>query len=98
MIEKRFSQGGELRLDKSEYSEWVVRHALYWLTAETQWSLDRDETHWIIGIDENAENVRATLDRLLNDYRLREMLAGQVNISTREIADNVLRQIKDKTK
>ena len=58
----------------------------------------QNETHWIIGIDENAENVRATLDRLLNDYRLREMLAGQVNISTREIADNVLRQIKDKTK
>ena len=59
---------------KSQYSEHVVRNALYWLSEHTQWVLTDDESCWHVRLlDGSFENL-ATLNRLLNDFRLREDL------------------------
>lgn len=81
------------KLDKTMYSEWVIRNSLYWMSAVTRWKLDEDDEHWLVSFELWNDKVEFELERLLNDYKLREKLqvhTGQVRTS---IIGNVLRSI-----
>lgn len=63
---------------KKNYSEEVIRRALYWLSRDCEWLLDDADEDWKIEIitDENDDEkqIKAELDRLINDYVLREKI------------------------
>ena len=65
-----------IKLKKAGYSEAVVRKALYWLSEVSDWQLQEDELYWLIDISEtpNQADVKSELNRLLNDFLLREKL------------------------
>ncbi|NIE52276.1 His-Xaa-Ser system protein HxsD [Pantoea sp. Ap-870] len=80
-------------ISKTMYSEWVLRHSLYWISAITRWRLDENDQNWLVSFEDWNDEVEFEFERLLNDYKLREKLqvhTGQVRTS---IIDNVLRSI-----
>lgn len=80
-------------ISKTDYSEWVIRNSLYWMSTLTRWDLDENEQNWIVSFETYNDEVRFEFERLLNDYKLREKLqfhTGQVRAS---IIDNVLKSI-----
>lgn len=65
-----------IRLNSNDYSELVIRKALYWCSPYGKWRLNRDGEYWLISIsDLDGEGAfDAELYRHLNDYTLRERL------------------------
>lgn len=83
-----------IQLDKSSYSEWVVRNALYWLSSVTTWQLESNESHWLIKLSASDIGIAQELDRLLNDYTLRERIMTQTDCIRDAIAVSVLKGIQ----
>lgn len=81
-------------LDKSRYSEWVIRNSLYWLTAVSTWKLEETATHWEITLGKSGSESEQELSRLLNDYVLRERLMLQTDSIRQSIATSVLCDIQ----
>lgn len=81
------------RINKSIFSEWVIRSSLYWMSAYTRWKLDEDELNWVITFDVFTEESQFEFERLLNDYKLRESLQRQSGQVRASIIDNVLSSI-----
>lgn len=81
------------RLNKANYSEWVVRNALYWLTPTSPWTLDEDGDSWLVQVQHGSFDVDAELNRLLNDYVLREQLMAETRLVRDAIAKAVLKSI-----
>ena len=80
-------------INKNEYSEWVLRNSLYWMSAASRWKLDEDDEHWLVSFDHWNDEVESEFERLLNDYKLREKLQAQTGQVRTSIIDNVLRSI-----
>ncbi|UJQ25293.1 His-Xaa-Ser system protein HxsD [Pantoea agglomerans] len=81
------------KFHKKEWSEWIVRNSLYWMSNVARWKLDEDDEHWLVSFEDWNDEVEFEFERLLNDYKLREKLqayTGQVRTS---IIDYVLRSI-----
>jgi len=71
-----------LPLSKHLYSELVVRKALYWLKSEYQWTMDENESAWLITFSCSQEDFlhcKYELNKLLNDYSLREKIDSQTD-------------------
>jgi His-Xaa-Ser system protein HxsD len=81
-------------LEKSCHSEWVVRNALYWLSAVTRWQLDETDNQWIIRLEEPSTDAVFELERLLNDYILREKVMHRTAGLRDAIAVSVLEGIQ----
>jgi len=82
------------KLKKSEYSEMVVRKALYWMSDIAEWTLNSDDNYWLI--DFNTANLSATkakFSRLLNDQILREKMDLETDHVRRAIISKVLSDI-----
>ena len=84
------------RIEKRKFSEWVVRQALYWMTPVSRWTLDETESEWIIALEDESFAVRSELDRLLNDYLLREKLMSKTHATREAISQAVLEGINKK--
>jgi His-Xaa-Ser system protein HxsD len=82
------------KLEKSEYSEWVVRNSLYWLSSVTTWKMKSTETLWLIELGESDKAITQELDRLLNDYTLRESIMLKTGNVRDAIAVSVLEGIQ----
>lgn len=82
------------KLEKSEYSEWVVRNSLYWLSSVTTWNMKSTETLWLIELGESDKTITQELDRLLNDYTLRESIMLKTGSVRDAIAVSVLEGIQ----
>lgn len=80
-------------INKTIYSEWVVRNSLYWMSVYTHWKLDEDEYNWFVSFDTINDDVEFEFERLLNDYKLREKLQAHTGQVRSSIIDNVLRSI-----
>ena len=80
---------GTIELEKSVYSEWVIRNSLYWMSAMTPWELAMNETHWVIELDDHNKETRQELNRLLNDYSLREKIMSR----TEEVRNNIIEHV-----
>jgi His-Xaa-Ser system protein HxsD len=78
---------------KTQHSEWVVRNALYWISAHTRWALVENEFDWVITFDTFTEECQFEFARLLNDYQLREILHKQTGHVRASIIDRVLSNI-----
>jgi His-Xaa-Ser system protein HxsD len=88
----------KISLSKSNYSEWVIRNSLYWLTSVTDWQLSDSDSFWTISLMDNNERIVNHLHRLLNDYKLREIIANKTQRITDSIAVNVLTSIDNRLK
>ncbi|MEH8018784.1 His-Xaa-Ser system protein HxsD [Rheinheimera muenzenbergensis] len=88
----------KISLSKSNYSEWVIRNSLYWLSSVTDWQLSDSDSFWTISLKDNNDQVVSQLHRLLNDYKLREILAQKTQRITDSIAVNVLTSIDNRLK
>lgn len=87
-----------VNLPKVDFSESVVRKALYWMTEEFAWKLDQDRECWIVTVsssEQNMEICRQTLDRLLNDFLLREKLDAKTKGLREKIVLSALRRLSD---
>ena len=87
---------GPLMLLKSNHSEWVVRNALYWLSARCKWSLTENESHWLVELEEMDSDTHHEISRLLNDYRLRELVMSKTGVLRDSIAQGVLLSIQQR--
>ncbi|MDR6982049.1 His-Xaa-Ser system protein HxsD [Rheinheimera pacifica] len=88
----------KISLSKSNYSEWVIRNSLYWLSSVTDWKLSDSDSYWTIILSDNNEQVVSQLHRLLNDYKLREIITNKTQCITDAIAVNVLTSIDNRLK
>lgn len=88
----------KISLSKSNYSEWVIRNSLYWLTPVTDWQLSDSDSLWTISLTDNNDQILSQLHRLLNDYKLREIIANKTQRITDSIAVNVLTSIDSRLK
>lgn len=88
----------KISLAKSSYSEWVVRNSLYWFSSVTDWQLSDSDSYWTITLTDNDEQIVSQLHRLLNDYKLREIIANKTQRITDSIAVNVLTSIDSRLK
>ena len=83
----------EIKISKKNYSEWVLRNSLYWMSAVARWKLDENDEDWLVSFELCNDEVEFEFERLLNDYKIREKLqAHTVQVRT-SIIDNVLRSI-----
>ncbi len=82
--------------NKKNYSEWVIRNSLYWFSNHSKWSLEESEETWSISIQEDEENALQELDRLINDYLLREKIMKKTEGVREKIALKVLQSIEEK--
>ena len=83
---------------KKNYSEWVIRNSLYWLSNNSKWSLKESEEFWSVSIQEDEESTLQELDRLINDYLLREKIMKKTEGVREKIALKVLQSIEEKIK
>jgi len=83
----------EKNIRKSNYSLWVIRNTLYWMSAVARWKLDENDQNWLVSFEHWNEEVEFEFERLLNDYKLREKLQANTGQIRASIIDNVLRSI-----
>ncbi|OZG70866.1 His-Xaa-Ser system protein HxsD [Hahella sp. CCB-MM4] len=83
-------------LQKSDYTEWVIRNTLYWLTPYSRWQLSDSSTHWIIQFESPSNDLFYELDKLLNDYTLRENVMEKTSTIREAITLNVLKSIQQR--
>ncbi|SVC10012.1 uncharacterized protein METZ01_LOCUS262866 [marine metagenome] len=81
---------------KKNYSEWVIRNSLYWFSNYNKWSLEESEEFWSVSIQEDEESAIQELDRLINDYLLREKIMKKTEGVREKIALKVLQSIEEK--
>lgn len=74
---------------KLSYSEKVLRKALYWLSEDCCWELNETDDNWLVLVHEESEEMfnTAELNRLINDFKLRELL----DIETKELRINLIK-------
>lgn len=68
-----------IELPKAQYSEYVIRSALYWFQGPHE--LEDSGTLWTIKLRKTTPESQQSLNQLLNDYRLREILSEQAGRS-----------------
>ena len=81
---------------KKNYSEWVIRNSLYWFSNHSKWSLEESVESWSVSIQEDEESAIQELDRLINDYLLREKIMKKTEGVREKIALKVLQSIEEK--
>ena len=80
-----------IKLDQNQYSEWVVRNSLYWIDGE--YTLESIDGYWNIELQDEANMIQ--LNKLINDYRLRELSILR-NGSANKLVEFVVEQITSK--
>ncbi|EUM76489.1 His-Xaa-Ser system protein HsxD [Enterobacter sp. MGH 7] len=83
-------------LQKDQFSEWVIRNTLYWMTPVTSWKLEENISSWIIFFETSSPECEFEFGRLLNDFSLREKLHHQTGQLRDAIVSKVLRSIDDR--
>lgn len=80
-----------IKLSKHDYSEWVLRHALYWMPDAIL--VSSDPLIWVVEFNGPAEDAQLRFHQLLNDYRLREIIDLKTG-GSHAIASVVVSQIR----
>jgi len=82
----------EIRVSKDDYSENIVRKALYWLTEDAEWVYGNNEKEFIITLATQDEKempyIKAKLHRLLNDFYLRQ----KIDDATKQLRNKIIEQ------
>ncbi len=87
----------KITLQKSNYSETVLRKSLYWLSSDAEWILEGNSENWVIVITNNKNNIdiESKFHRLVNDQILREIISIKSKGSRENIISKVLQDIED---
>ena len=85
-----------LRFRKDRHSEWVIRNSLYWLSARCKWSLSESESEWLVSLEGADADTLYEIERLTNDYRLREIVMHKTGAVRDSIAQGVLLSIQQR--
>ena len=83
-----------IKLTKEKYSAHLIRKSLYWLSKECAWTLDENETYWLISFNLGGNNCAQQLHKLLNDHILRDELDKQTNQLRYEIIKSALKKVQ----
>lgn len=76
---------------KENYSEYVIRNSLYWMSQYCEWELNELTDRWEVNIpDDNKKE----LDKLINDFKLREMIDFKTRDVRERIIYNALRRVE----
>ncbi|TDQ17699.1 His-Xaa-Ser system protein HxsD [Raoultella sp. BIGb0149] len=86
----------EKMLQKEQYSEWVIRNSLYWMTPLTQWKLKEGISSWTISFETDSPECEYEFERLLNDFILRETLQHKTGNLRDTIVQRVLLSIDER--
>lgn len=86
----------KIELNKQQYSEYVVRNALYWMTARCSWTLKDIGEQWVVDLKNESEDVECEFYRLLNDYKLRGTISLKTNALRYAIVEKVLTGIDER--
>ncbi len=78
-----------ISLNKNRYSENVIRQTLYWLSAETKWSLSEELMTFEVTLINDDDEVLFKFQQLLNDYILRE----QIDTKTKNIRESIINKV-----
>jgi len=82
----------EISVLKSEFSNIVVRKALYWISESATWSIKDVDEKYIIDIKSievsNSSSIEDEFHRLLNDFYLRE----QIDKSNKGLRKEIIKQ------
>ena len=81
------------KLDKKNYSEYVIRNSLYWQSQFCSWHLEETPLEWIVVVEAESPKDYFEFERLLNDYKLREAVMSKTNDIRTSIVDSVLNGI-----
>ena len=77
---------------KNEFSNTVVRKALYWLSEKATWNIKDVDEKYIINIEpievSNSSSIEDEFHRLLNDFYLRE----QIDKSNKGLRKEIIKQ------
>lgn len=88
----------EIKLDKINYSQWVIRNSLYWMTSYTRWTLEEIDNQWKITFENNNESNLFEFNKLINDYILREKIELKTGKVKESIISKVLVSINERLK
>lgn len=72
-----------------QYSESVLRQALYWMTPMTEWSLTINESLAEIVLEKDGDEISYHFYQLLNDYKLREHIESK----TKNTRDSIMQKV-----
>ena len=87
----------EISVLKSEFSNTVVRKALYWISESATWSIKDVDEKYIIDIKpievSNSSFIEDEFHRLLNDFYLRERIDKSNKGLRKEIIKQALTKV-----
>lgn len=75
----------EIKLPLLQFSEQVIRKALYWCSSEAGWTLHQQASEWLIRVQEPTDSFEELLHKHLNDFVLREKLDHKTGALRSEI-------------
>ena len=84
-----------LEISSEEYSEWVVRNSLYWISEFSAWELEPSEKGYQIELKNSSEECICRLHRLLNDFKLRSKLMNKTQPIREKIIIQALKSIEE---
>ena len=87
-----------IKYPKETCSEQSIRKALYWLSKVCEWKLDSSDNSWQIELlvsESYFDECKAELDRLLNDFILREELDRKTKYLREKIIFGALERLAD---
>lgn len=84
-----------LEISSEEYSEWVVRNSLYWMSEMSAWELESSEAGYQIELKNSSEECIFRLHRLLNDFKLRSKLMDKTQSIREKIITQALQSIEE---
>ena len=82
----------EAKIDKDACQEMVIRKALYWLSKECDWVLEKTDTSWVVKY-ESEDNLEPLINRLINDQILRNRIDKNTGHLREKIIHKVLSDI-----
>lgn len=83
-------------LQKDQFSEWVIRNTLYWISPVSSWKLKENISSWTISFENDSPECLYEFERLLNDYALREKLQQKTGALRDSIVHKVLRSVDER--
>jgi len=81
---------------KNDLSEISLRKILYWVEENINISTNEDESHWMIIIESPESEIDShfnKINKLVNDFILREKIASETEHLRKKIINNALNRL-----
>lgn len=85
----------EFFFKKEDYSENVLRKALYWCSQYFPWEIEDKGDTWLVTVPEDNEQDIHHLHRFLNDFKLREQIDVETGHLRKKVIEVTLRRLAE---